>query len=490
MISPSMKKIIILFLGIIVALHFLWMSDDAFVTFRYVDNLYDGNGFVYNAEERVEGFTHPLWALMLVPLKLFLSLPSASLLLGIGSFLFLLNYMIDKNLGGVAVLLVSCFDFVIWSTSGLETMFFATLLFLAYMLYMDKEYHKMAWALLLATLTRPDGLIFLGVFTLFTLLTLKKDVCLKDKEKNVLKIFYPYLLLILYETFRVHYYDAFLPNTYYVKGQGWNIIQGLKYFYVHAQAYPLVIISFIGVMIYNLKKNKDNLKSYYPVGVITLLYFVYILKVGGDFMFFRFFVPVLPLWLYVLYDSSNNKKAITVLFSLLFLVSFYSHREVLLLDEKGNPKFVHNVVDERMAYQRILPNGDTFMENEIKLGKLAGKILDGFDVRILNRGQCAFTYYMNPSYSLESMGLCDKYVPHEADKLESKRPSHRHRASKEYILQRKCNFVFGRNTNYTGIYVVFFGSLAGEVLYWDNDLMNKLKEKYGDNMVIIDKRKQ
>jgi len=52
-----------------VVLHVLhvWIVDDAFITLRQVDQLLAGNGFVWNQGERVQAYTHPLWALLLVP---------------------------------------------------------------------------------------------------------------------------------------------------------------------------------------------------------------------------------------------------------------------------------------------------------------------------------------------------------------------------------------------------------------------------------------
>src|SRR5262245_10458405 len=40
-----------------------WVCDDAFISFRYADNLVHGLGLVFNAGERVEGFTNFLWTL-------------------------------------------------------------------------------------------------------------------------------------------------------------------------------------------------------------------------------------------------------------------------------------------------------------------------------------------------------------------------------------------------------------------------------------------
>ena len=42
-----------------------WVSDDAVITFRYVDNLLHGHGAVFNPHDKVQGYTHPLWFLLL-----------------------------------------------------------------------------------------------------------------------------------------------------------------------------------------------------------------------------------------------------------------------------------------------------------------------------------------------------------------------------------------------------------------------------------------
>src|SRR5512145_1366375 len=42
-----------------------WVSDDAFITLRVVDNAVHGFGPRWNVDERVQAFTHPLWFLVL-----------------------------------------------------------------------------------------------------------------------------------------------------------------------------------------------------------------------------------------------------------------------------------------------------------------------------------------------------------------------------------------------------------------------------------------
>jgi arabinofuranosyltransferase len=48
-----------------VILNRTWMSDDAYITLRTVDNFINGYGLTWNVNERVEVYTHPLWMLSL-----------------------------------------------------------------------------------------------------------------------------------------------------------------------------------------------------------------------------------------------------------------------------------------------------------------------------------------------------------------------------------------------------------------------------------------
>ena len=42
-----------------------WIGDDAYITFRVVDNFLNGYGLTFNPDERVQAYTHPLWMLVL-----------------------------------------------------------------------------------------------------------------------------------------------------------------------------------------------------------------------------------------------------------------------------------------------------------------------------------------------------------------------------------------------------------------------------------------
>ncbi len=66
--DPTSPRILGLALLLAVFLQvYLWphVTDDAYISFRYAYNLAVGNGLVFNPGEHVEGFSNPLWTLLL-----------------------------------------------------------------------------------------------------------------------------------------------------------------------------------------------------------------------------------------------------------------------------------------------------------------------------------------------------------------------------------------------------------------------------------------
>jgi len=51
--------------GLYHAIALAWLCDDAFISFRYAQNLVSGHGLVFNVGERVEGYTNFLWTLLI-----------------------------------------------------------------------------------------------------------------------------------------------------------------------------------------------------------------------------------------------------------------------------------------------------------------------------------------------------------------------------------------------------------------------------------------
>ena len=71
-----------------------WLADDSFVSFRYAWNLVHGHGLVYNAGERVEGYSNLLWTLLMAGgLTLGVAPEVASKALGILCWLLLVGFL-------------------------------------------------------------------------------------------------------------------------------------------------------------------------------------------------------------------------------------------------------------------------------------------------------------------------------------------------------------------------------------------------------------
>ena len=103
----------------------VWVADDAYITFRHINQLLAGNGLTYNTLEHVEGFTHPLWAVLLCGfgwLGAPISGAAVAMNLGCAAVLLAMVAWSDQDNGPLAMaLLVSCSGFIDFSTSGLET---------------------------------------------------------------------------------------------------------------------------------------------------------------------------------------------------------------------------------------------------------------------------------------------------------------------------------------------------------------------------------
>ena len=124
------------------AVHYTFLTDDAFISFRYARNFAHGHGLVFNPGfERVEGYSNFLWVIVLGACDaLGLAPESAATPLSLVStvllWLVVVAFAARRRTGRNTdwTLLVPAFalavtrSFAVWSTSGLETRLFELLL--------------------------------------------------------------------------------------------------------------------------------------------------------------------------------------------------------------------------------------------------------------------------------------------------------------------------------------------------------------------------
>jgi len=211
-----------------------WIVDDAGITFVYARNLAAGQGLVSQPGlPPVEGFSNFLWMLAFVPAFLAglfdpMIVPKlASLALLAGSFI-LLDRSLFSLTGSRAVSLVTlfllavCSPFVIWTVSGLENPLYVFLLcLLLWLIVRERLREREIGAFPLAAgavaaglaLTRPDGILFAGLYPLLTLTTGKSGWGRAIRYAGVFVLLVGGFLL-----FRWTYFGDLVPNTYYAKG--------------------------------------------------------------------------------------------------------------------------------------------------------------------------------------------------------------------------------------------------------------------------------
>ena len=219
---------------VILVLHaarFFNLADDAYISFRYAENLAAGHGPVFNLGERVEGYTDFLWVVLLALCRLAgAPVPLASQILGIGfsvASLCLaagLARRFSSSLPGaglVAAFLLAASPAVArWAVGGLEAPLFSFLALLTVWCFLrDEEAGPVSWrwpaACFLASLARPDGvLLFLVTFFFGLRRSLFRGLGVRRQFlalATYLALGAPYFL------WRIWYYGTLLPNTYHAK---------------------------------------------------------------------------------------------------------------------------------------------------------------------------------------------------------------------------------------------------------------------------------
>jgi len=155
-----------------------WIQDDAYISFRYARNLVEGNGLVFNAGERVEGYTNFLWTVMsAAPLAAGYEDPlpamhRAALALWFSTYGLLLVfglYLVSRRVYTAPLMaapLVAHWSFNQWYLSGMETplVAFLTLLVLAIFAVQEPGRRLAAAAFgtasVLLVMARPDAAVF------------------------------------------------------------------------------------------------------------------------------------------------------------------------------------------------------------------------------------------------------------------------------------------------------------------------------------------
>jgi arabinofuranosyltransferase len=352
------RKTMILAIGAIALLTLLirtgWASEDAYISYRVVDNFLGGYGLTWNLGERVQVYTDPLYVFLTIAVtwltgSAYWSATIVSLLLTMAAY-FVLMYKRDGSaiVIGTAILLSSR-AFMDFSVSGLENP--ATHLGIAAFCYAYLKKRDPLILTLIASLTAVNRLDSILLFLPALLVTYYREGW---------KVWKPFLLgitpLAAWEAFSVFYYGFPFPNTAYAKlGMGISasdlMSQGVRYLLNACRCDKVtaaVIVAGIAVGVWFEE---------WPLTLGLLSSIAYVVRVGGDYMTGRFLsAPLcLAVAIIVAYTKLGWKISLGLTGAVLALGLLNPQPSILTTTHYGigvGGPVVDGISDERLGYYK------------------------------------------------------------------------------------------------------------------------------------------
>ena len=224
-------SVLFLLLFVVVFIRNAWVVDDAYITFRTVDNFINGYGLTWNVHERVQVYTHPMW-MFLISIFYWLSgdifYTAIGLSLGLCLAVVALAWVYLKRWGEwrlplLLLLMMASKAVMDYTSSGLEnplSYLLAMLFFAEYLLRGEPSGPRSRRSLFflffvasLAFFTRVDTLI-IYLPALLHLLVVNAPVL---RMRIVPLLLLATLPATLWELFSLFYYGFPFPNTAYAK---------------------------------------------------------------------------------------------------------------------------------------------------------------------------------------------------------------------------------------------------------------------------------
>ncbi len=297
-----------------------FLTDDAFISFRYVRNLLEGHGLVFNPGERVEGYSNFLWVLELAAIWWALgwapeyAAPWLSVVFTAGTvgaltwWVYRLPSLRKRGLVGWMALGLVCSSatFAVWTSGGgLETRqftFFIVLAVVCLSLYRDSRAGLMASSLSLAgaALTRPEGpLIAVCCFGWFAVQRMADAKGLRVDWRELAYLAGPFVMLVsAHFLFRYAYYGEWLPNTYYAKHVRPWYESGFRYLWAAALDTGLYLLVPLAWVALRRRWGESRDGIYGLVLLLIGVHMAYVMRIGGDHFEYRpldFYWPLLAL---------------------------------------------------------------------------------------------------------------------------------------------------------------------------------------------------
>jgi arabinofuranosyltransferase len=431
-----------------------FVQDDAYISFRYADHLVHGEGLVWNPGERVEGYTNFFWTLLLASFMALGADPVLSsqvlgmLFFGISLvFTFKLSRLVfpsDMMSLLVVLLLGTHYTFSCFATGGLETQMqtalFAAGLYVCVQGIQEDDMSLRRISLLatlvtIALLTRMDSVLVCAVIASAAAYhILKHRKVLPGAPLRVaLLAGIPALTVGVWFLWKLSYYGSILPNPFYVKASSASsMARGVHYLWLYSVSYFLLPFPVLGLLALWRGRGTHRTPLAIMLAAVTV-WLLYIIKIGGDFMEFRFLVPVMPFlfilicWVTFALIPWRGVQALAVLL-------------VLAGDVHHTATFAYNRQDAVEAITELEAHLFGSNQNWAGIGHTLGTVFKNLkNVTIATTAAGAIPFYSGLP-AVDMLGINDPRVAREGYFIGSI-PGHQRISSMKYLLERNVNLV-------------------------------------------------
>ncbi|MEE2779101.1 MAG: hypothetical protein VYE15_01155 [Myxococcota bacterium] len=444
----------VLGLSVLALLGLSWLRrfvvDDAFISFRYAHHMAEGHGLVWNPGEAVEGYTNFLWTLLMT-LPHVAGIDPVPFSQAAGLIAFVVTLVCTWRVGLVVletpqqaslatVLLGLCPSAASWATGGLETSMQTALLCcgaaMTAQAWADNRLnHRRAILLSLvlgaAFMTRMDSAILGSVIGLTAVWRITREP--RSERASLLAcLALPFLAIIgAWFAWKMSTYGGILPNTWHAKVGGhtpWG--RGATYLGAFASTYLMFPLALVPIALWRCRERGPALVL---LGALCA-WCLYLARVGGDFMGFRFLVPALPyLFLLLVWGTWHavthgaGRAAVIAL----ILGGFVHHETTFEFDGQIEPV--------AMLHAHL----DTPAQDWRGVGQVLGDALgETPDVAIATTAAGVIPYLSRVG-AVDMIGLTDPWVAANG-KPYGKQWGHDRIAPMSYLLERGVHLVLGQ----------------------------------------------
>jgi arabinofuranosyltransferase len=483
--------------ALVVAWWIRWGCDDAYISYVYARSVVYGDGLTWFGDH-VEGYTNFLWVLWVAigfaaGLDPLVTAWVGSLAALVAVLLVTYRLALLRTNSVTAALCAiglcaSSYTLLAYGTSGLETMLQTALLTAA--LYEVERIRRgvavstrrlcgLSVIVALALWTRLDSAVYLAVLGVSCL---HHFISVRAPGRQYVAAVAPALVLVGgWLAWKLVYYGDLVPNTFHAKVDvsTTTLSAATKFVFAFLEAYALHVMLFAAA-IFAIARKAFSARLPFAIVVVWTGYVIF---VGGDFMEFRFFVPIMPA-LYIgiaetlaTGDGHTWRRPEVRALALVVLHAVFSVRHAVTFRDSPDG-FYDSVPRLGTFYGKVTDNDWS------RIGTPIGDVLVDTGATLACNGAGAIPYFADLP-TVDQLGLNDRWVARHGarPKIQYARPGHQRFATHAYLAERHVTFVIGSPVLVPRGLLTRTGRARG-IIYWAERLLGPTPIE-GDSIVAV-----